>query len=245
MLFIPKRKVPLHEIIPNNYVDIHSHLLPGIDDGVKTIFQSAYILEQFQELGVQKVITTPHVMQDVWPNSSTTIRQNLSETKKTLGSLGIKHIDLDVGAEYMMDDLFYTLISDNDIIPLYKEYILVEMSTFNAPININEVLFEIKLKNYMPILAHPERYSFYHKNINLYKKLKDMGFLFQLNLLSVSGYYGEKTQEIALKLITEDLIDFVGSDIHNYTHLDILKEGFPSKYAKKINVLMQRNQVFL
>lgn len=245
LLFQSKKKVPLHEIIPDNFVDIHSHLLPGIDDGVKTVFQSAYILEQLEQLGVQKVITTPHVMQDVWPNSSETILDNFSKTKEVLHTLGIKHIDLEASAEYMLDDLFNTLITGNDIIPLYKEYILVEMSTFNPPININELLFEIKLKNYVPILAHPERYSFYHKDISLYKNLKKSGFLFQLNLLSLSGHYGEKVKEIALKLISENLIDFVGTDIHNYAHLELLKAGFIPKQAKTINKLMEKNKLFL
>ncbi len=244
MLFLSKKEIPLIEIIPEGYVDIHSHLLPGIDDGVKTIYQSAYILEEFQKLGIKKIITTPHVMQEIWPNSSQTILQKLEELRSILPPLGVTKISLHASAEYMMDDLFYKLIKENDILPLHKNYILVEMSTFNAPINLNEILFEIKLAGYIPILAHPERYSFYHDDLKKYDELKESGFLFQLNLLSLSGYYGDKVKSFAKKMIEQNYIDFTGTDVHNYHQLGVLQKGFQPKIAQKISDLMSNNIVF-
>ncbi|WP_109300670.1 tyrosine-protein phosphatase [Aquimarina sp. AU474] len=244
MLFLSKKEVPLKEIIPDGYVDIHSHLLPGIDDGVKTIYQSAYILEQFENLGIKKIITTPHVIQQVWPNSSKIITEKLEKLKRVLPSLGISKIELQASAEYMMDDLFYQRIKDNDILPLHKNYLLVEMSTFSAPINLNEILFEIKLAGYIPILAHPERYTFYQNDLKKYDELKESGFLFQLNLLSFSGYYGDQIKAFAKKLVDHDYIDFTGSDVHNYHQLGILQKGFSSKMAEKITTLMNKNKVF-
>ncbi len=244
LLFFKQKKVPFSEIIPDNYVDIHSHLLPGIDDGVNTVYQSAYILEQFQKIGIKKVITTPHVMQDVWPNSSQTIRNHLDTLKEILPTLGITEIEIQTSAEYMMDDLFYQRIKENDILPLYKKYILVEMSTFSAPINLKEILFEIKMAGYTPILAHPERYSFYQDDLKKYDELKESGFLFQLNLLSLSGHYGDKTKALANQMINHNYIDFVGSDVHNYYQLGILEQGFYSKVAQKVSILMKNNTIF-
>ncbi len=244
MRFLSKKDVPFKEIVPDGYIDIHSHLLPGIDDGVKTIYQSGYILEQFENFGFKKVITTPHIMQDIWPNSSQTITSNLKKLKGVLVPLGITKIELQAGAEYMMDDLFYERIKNNDILPLHKNYILVEMSTFAPPINLNEILFEIKLAGYIPILAHPERYSYYHDDLKKYDELKESGFLLQLNLLSMSGYYGEQIKSFAKKLIDLGYIDFTGTDVHNYHQLEVLEKGFDYKASKKITSLMKNNDIF-
>lgn len=244
-MFLTKKEIPFEEIIPKGYVDIHSHLLPGIDDGVKTVYQSAYIIEQFQKLGFKKIITTPHVMQEVWPNSSNTIKSKVSDVQDALKILGLSDIIFSASAEYMMDDLFEKRIAEKDIITLHKNYILVEMSTFSAPMNLNEILFEVKVSGYTPILAHPERYSFYHNDFKKYEELKESGFLFQLNLLSLSGFYGEKAQQIGMKLITEGYIDFTGTDVHNYHQLKVLKAGFLPKYAQKLNPLMEMNMQFL
>lgn len=244
MLFLSKRDIPFHQIIPEGYVDIHSHLLPGIDDGVKTIYQSAYILEQFEKLGIQKIITTPHVLKDIWPNSSETILKNLKELKTVLKPLGISKIELQASAEYMMDDLFFKRLKNNDILPLHQDYILVEMSTFSPPINLKEIVFEIKLAGYTPILAHPERYSFYQNNLKKFNELKNLGFLFQLNLLSLSGYYGKEVKSFSKKLIDSNYIDFTGTDVHNYHQLEILEKGFNNKIAKKITPIMKNNLIF-
>ncbi|MBW1296523.1 tyrosine-protein phosphatase [Aquimarina litoralis] len=241
--FLSKKEIHLKDILPKGYVDIHSHLLPGIDDGVKTVYQSAYIIEQFQKLGLTKIITTPHIMNEVWPNTSDVIQNKHMEMKRVLSSLDIE-IQLETSAEYMLDDLFYNRIQKEDILPLHTNYILVEMSTFNPPINLNELLFEIKLKGFTPILAHPERYSYYQNDLTKFQELKESGFLFQLNLLSMSGYYGEKVKNTAIKLLSEHLFDFAGSDVHNYQQYEALEKGFLPKHADKVNQLMQNNSVF-
>lgn len=244
LLLKSKRRIPLKEIITDAFVDIHSHLLPGIDDGVETILQSAFILERFQELGIKKVITTPHVMKDVWPNSKEIIQTKLSETQKALRTLGIEQIKLEASAEYMLDDGFHELITKNEVLPLHKKYLLLEMSNFAPPINLNDLLFEIKVQNYTPILAHPERYSFYHNHMEQYKALKKAGVLFQLNMLSLYGHYGDKVKENAGILLAEGLIDFIATDIHNYRHLDLLEQGIPQTYKKGIARIMENHKVF-
>ncbi len=244
MQFFKKKEIPLKEFIPQGYVDIHSHLIPAIDDGVKTAYQSAYILERFESFGMKKVITTPHIINDVWPNTSNTILEKYKDLKDTITSLGIKNIETHVSAEYMMDDLFFQRLKNKDILPLSKNYILVEMSTFNAPINLNEILFEIKLEGYTPILAHPERYTFYQNDLKKFDELKESGFLFQLNLLSLSGYYGDEVKSFSKKLVNHEYIDFTGTDIHNYHQLEVLEKGIDPKIAKKVSNLMENNAIF-
>ncbi|TYP75170.1 tyrosine-protein phosphatase [Aquimarina intermedia] len=244
LFFLKKKNIPFKDLIPEGFVDIHSHLLPGIDDGVKTISQSAYIIESLEQMGVEKIITTPHVMQDVWPNTSSIIRDKLRTMQEALASLKLDKIPLLASAEYMMDDAFLKRIQVKDILPLYDSYVLVEMSTFSAPINLSEMIFQIKVAGYSPILAHPERYAFYHDDFSKYEDLKTSGFDFQLNLLSLSGHYGKKVQKVAVHLLKKGYIDFVGSDIHNYQHLHTIQKGFSPKLSALIEPILSKNCVF-
>ena len=244
MFFLKKKKIPFQEIVPNGYVDIHSHLIAGIDDGVETVYQSAYILEKLLNLGFSKVITTPHSMLDVWPNTSSIIVDKYNYMLDVLKALKIRDIKFQVSSEYMLDDFFLKNLKNKEILPLQGNYILVEMSTFNAPMNLKEMLFQIKVAGLKPILAHPERYHFYHNDFDKYTELKEEGFFFQLNLLSANGHYGPKVLEVTKRLLKEGYYDFTGSDIHNYGHLEELEEGFTSKTSNYLNNLMQNNSTF-
>ena len=144
----------------------------------------------------------------------------------------------------MLDDLFFQRIKEKDILPLHDKYVLVEMSTFSPPMNLNEMLFETKLAGYIPILAHPERYTFYQKDIKKFDELKEAGVLFQLNLLSLSGFYGDQVKEFAKKMIERGYIDFTGSDVHNYQQFMVLEKGFQPKIAEQIKNLMKKNFIF-
>ncbi len=244
LLFFTKKKIIFKDIVPKGYVDIHSHLLPGIDDGVKTVYKSAYIIEQFKALGFKKVITTPHVLQQVWPNTTAIIHEKTALVHETLNALDINNIEFSASAEYMLDDLFLERIKSNDLVLLPSKHILVEMSTFSAPMNLKDLLFEIKLAGITPVLAHPERYTFYHNSIEKYHQLKEDGFLLQLNLLSLSNYYGEQVATVAKKLLTQGLYDFAGTDIHNYYQLEVLEKGFDKNIAYQAQQLMEKNTFF-
>ncbi len=244
MNFLSRKKLSFAEIIPKGYVDIHSHLLANVDDGVETVYQSAYIIEQLTAIGVTKIITTPHVMQEVWPNTTHDLQNKLERMRAVLHALKIQ-VDLETSAEYMLDDLFYERLQAKDILPLPKSHILVEMSTFNPPINLKELLFEIKLAGFTPVLAHPERYAFYNTSLKSYTSLKKQGVLFQVNLLSLTGFYGDTVKNMAFKLLNEGFIDFTGSDIHNYKQLEALTEHkFSNKQGIAIQSTMQNNRLF-
>ena len=246
MFFLKKKPILLTEFFPEGFVDIHSHLLPGIDDGAKNLESSIELICEMASYGIKNFVTTPHVLGDVYPNSTALILQKLEEVKIELKNRGMNDISINTAAEYMLDDVFYQRLQKNDILTLKDSYVLVEMSYFSEPFNLFELLFEIQLKGYKPVLAHPERYNFYHSNLNNYYKLKKAGCLFQLNLLSLTEQYGRGVQKTAQKLLKENLYDFVGTDTHHKNHLRLLKKIGTKKIKVQINHLLENNKkVFL
>lgn len=219
MLSFLKPKTVLKDLIPDNYVDIHSHLLPGIDDGAKNIEESQFLISELRKIGVSKFISTPHIFSGVWDNTKENILSNYNATK-LLFSENKTEIKLNVAAEYLLNDHLVTLLDRNEILTLKDNYVLVEMSYINPPIQLYDIIFKIQIAGYIPILAHPERYAFYHKSTDEYKKLKKSGCLFQLNLLSTVGYYGSEVMKTANLLLTSGMIDYVGSDVHHKQHIN-------------------------
>ncbi|WP_158838677.1 tyrosine-protein phosphatase [Polaribacter sp. L3A8] len=245
MIFFKKKQIALNNFFPNNFVDIHSHFLPGIDDGAKNLDNSIELISKMASYGIKNIITTPHVLGDVYQNSSETIKSKLEEVKAALKKRNITDVTIRAAAEYMMDEQFSELLEKNDILTLKDKYVLVEMSYFSAPINLYEILFEIQVKGYKPVLAHPERYNFLHTNIDNYYKLKKAGCLFQLNLLSLTEQYGKGVQKMSEKLLKENLYDFVGTDTHHKNHLELLKKIGTKKNLEKIKHLLENNNKFI
>lgn len=242
MFFLKSKEISLNEFFPEGFIDIHSHLLPGIDDGAKDLENSIALIQKMVSYGIKNFITTPHVLGDVYPNSSATIKAKLEEVKNELIRKNITDISISTAAEYMMDEQFSDLLEKRDILTLKDKYILVEMSYFSPPINLFDILFQIQLKGYKPVLAHPERYNSYHNNFQIYYKLKKAGCLFQLNLLSLTEQYGKGVQKTAEKLIKENVYDFVGTDAHHMNHLQLLKKVGTKKNLKNILHLLENNK---
>ena len=164
MLFFKKKEIPLFDFFPKNFVDIHSHVLPGIDDGAKDLNTSIELIQKMSSYGIKNFITTPHVLGDVYPNTTEIINNTLKLVQEELLKRNIRDVSIRAAAEYMMDEQFSVLLEQNDLLTLKDNFVLVEMSYFSPPMNLYDILFEIQLKGYKPILAHPERYGFYHKN---------------------------------------------------------------------------------
>ena len=244
MFFFKKKEIPLQEVFPEGFVDIHSHLLPGIDDGAKDIENSISLISKMYSYGIKNFVTTPHVLGDVYPNSSDTIKNKLEEVKIALKENGFNDISIRAAAEYMMDECFVERLKVDDILALKDNYILVEMSYFNAPYNLYDILFDIQLKGYKPVLAHPERYNFYHSDFQNFYKLKKAGCVFQLNLLSLTEQYGKGVQKTAQKLLSEGMYDFVGTDTHHHNHLKLLQKIGTVKTKKQIEKLLDNNIMF-
>jgi protein-tyrosine phosphatase len=238
-----KSKPVLKDLIPDNHVDIHSHLLPGIDDGAKTFEDTLRLVKALQGFGFSQLITTPHVMQHVWENSASQIETKKSSTIIELEKHQIE-IPFQAAAEYMLDDNFMQLFQTEDLLTLKDKHVLVEMSYINAPIQLYSILFDLQVAGYIPVLAHPERYLFYHSNFEEYLKLKRAGCLFQLNLLSVVGYYGDGIAKISEKLLQKGMYDFVGSDVHHNNHLAAFEQKIKLKDCAPLKEVMANNQYF-
>ncbi|MGA0557765.1 tyrosine-protein phosphatase [Larkinella sp. VNQ87] len=214
-------------------VDLHSHLIPGIDDGVPDLETALTCLQAFEALGYRKVITTPHVLRDYYPNSSDTIRQGLLELRRAMAETELT-IQVEAAAEYLIDDHFMTLLQADDLLTFGQKYVLVELSFANAPLNLDDIIFQLRTKGYVPILAHPERYSYFKDQPERIRKLKEQGCLLQLNLLSLLGQYGGRVQQQAKQLLDDSLVDFLGSDLHRVRDAEKLTQLL---HAKEMNWL--------
>src|SRR5690606_38816012 len=202
-------------------VDMHSHLLPGIDDGLKSAVDSVSAIRALTDLGLQRFICSPHVFDEVYPNTPQTIRGALDALQTELDRQRVA-VPVSASAEYMLGEEFRDKMVRGELLPLPGNYLLVEMPYTTEPLQVEDLLFDIGVHGYRPILAHPERYTFYYNSPERYVRLKDVGCLFQLNILAPSGYYGEKCQQMALRLLREGMYDIVGTDLHHERHLAAL-----------------------
>ena len=244
MLIFKKNSVLLKDLIPEDYVDIHSHLLPGIDDGAKNIEHTNILISQLKSIGIRHFITTPHIINSVWNNTIESIQKTYLTTLPMLeNEMGEENIK--PAAEYMLDSFFYDLVKNEiPLLTLKENYVLVEMSYLNPPLQLYDFIFELQLAGYKPILAHPERYAFYFNNFKEFYKLKKVGCLFQLNLLSTVGYYGKDVAGISQKLLDNDLYDFVGSDVHHENHIKAFSHRVILKNHQNLRNVIANNVFF-
>ena len=220
----------------SGFIDIHNHILPGIDDGAKTIDDSVDLIKGFKEFGVSNFICTPHIMHNYYDNSPKTIKKAFKQVKKYLKSQDeYKEVKLSYAAEHMIDDNFETILAKEKVLPIRDNHLLIEMSFLQPSINFDIAVEKIKRKGIFPVLAHPERYLFLHDKWHKYLQYKENNIQFQLNLLSLGNYYGNDISKIAHKLLDKDLIDYVASDAHHMNHILGLKKVVLSK--KMVNKL--------
>ncbi|MDB5199120.1 MAG: hypothetical protein JWO92_1083 [Chitinophagaceae bacterium] len=213
--------------------DIHSHILAGIDDGSPDIDTSLKLVKGLYDLGYRRLVATPHVIGDFYKNNPAIINRELERLKKACIEAGI-NIELSAAAEYMLDDYFLQILKQKDqILPVFKNFLLTELPYSVMPMNVNEIVFEIITAGYKPILAHPERYFYYHRDFEEYSRLKELGFLLQVNLLSVTGYYGAPVAKAAKFIFENGLADFVGTDMHHIRHLEALS-------SKETNIVLNK-----
>lgn len=216
-------------------LDLHSHLIPGIDDGVETIEQSLEMLVKMQNLGFKKAITTPHVMWDCYKNTPEIILHGLADVRLAAKNAGL-HIEVAAAAEYFIDEHFVEMLSNGgQILTLPGNRVLVELPYSTPLMNTSETLFYIIEKGYRPVLAHPERYTYFYSDPSIYKKLCDQGCELQVNILSLGNYYGDNVHKMAITLLKQGLITFLGTDSHREQHLDLInncdKGGWLDKYS--------------
>jgi protein-tyrosine phosphatase len=237
-----KKNTPVEDFI---FVDMHSHLIPGIDDGSKTVEESIRLIKQFASIGYKKIITTPHIMGDFFKNSPETILPGLSLLR---AQMMVENIDLeiDVAAEYYLDEWFIEKLQNNTPLMTFGgKYVLFETSYMNEPAQLHQAIFLMRSSGYIPVLAHPERYTYLYDGFASFQKIYAMDVLFQINLNSLAGYYSKPAKIFAEKLIEHKMVDFVGTDCHGQRHIDVLQKVKQSPYYKKLIELPLLNNSLL
>ena len=215
-------------------VDLHSHVLPGIDDGSPSMEESLKMLNSWVELGYKKIITTPHVIHALYPNTKERILGQMYHLQDVIKENNIP-LELEASAEYHLDYEFKDKLNSGEVIPFGKEkYLLVELPFQKPSYSFEEILFDISIAGYEPILAHPERYAYLANNFSEYEALKDRGLLLQVNMNSLTGLYGKQAQKIAERLIKENMVEFAGTDAHHNFHLKEVKKILRNSHFHKL-----------
>lgn len=213
--------------------DMHSHLIPGIDDGVKSVNQSLELIREMYNMGYSKLITTPHIQGEVYKNTPEIILSGLAEMQQAIKKEGI-NIQLEAAAEYLLDDKFMEKFQAKNLMTFGDKYLLTELSYFSPHPNLFNFIFDLQIEGYKVILAHPERYSYWFNNFKKLEELKDRGVCFQLNIISLGGYYDVAPQKVAEKLVDAGMIDFLGTDMHNNNYMMGLQNVRTEKYVDKL-----------
>jgi len=216
-------------------VDMHNHILPGIDDGASSIQDSLILMEGLYNLGFSKIIPTPHIIETIYPNSEYTISDSFNKLTSNIEFVKLELPQLHFfSAEYYLDINFTHLRKNNQLISFGDKNVLIEMSYLNISQNLEEEIYQLQLLGYQPILAHPERYNYLHNNKNYFTKLVGMGCHLQLNLLSLINHYGKNTRKTAEYLLDQELYHWAGTDVHNLNHINFLYELLTDKIIYKI-----------
>ncbi|MDE5628971.1 MAG: hypothetical protein K2I69_05360 [Muribaculaceae bacterium] len=229
-------------------VDIHCHIVPGVDDGSPDAAHSADLIERMQRWGIKRIIASPHVTQYTFENSSETIEPAMQQLQSELSARG-NAIPVGHSAEYRIDELFMERLEKNELMLLPDNFILIENSFMQEPWNLDQLVFDLQVRGFKPILAHPERYSYYNNKKERYGELHRAGLAFQINLLSLAGNYGKMERKIAEYLMSEGMVDFVGTDLHRTSHADAIDAYLLTQQARKDMDILSRtvrnNKVFL
>ncbi len=201
---------------------MHSHFIPGIDDGAKTMKDSIEMITTMAELGYRKVITTPHIMGDFYRNTPVIINTGLEQVRRAVKEAGLD-IEVEAAAEYYFDFELENKLDNERLLTMGDNYLLFEVSYMNSPDNLDGVIFKMQTSGYKPILAHPERYPYWFRDLSNFERLKDKGVFFQLNINSLTGHYSPEPARMAITMIDKGWYEFTGSDCHHMGHLELIK----------------------
>lgn len=213
--------------------DVHSHFIPGIDDGAQTLDQSIELISAMHGLGYRKVITTPHVMADGYRNTPEIILGGLESVRRELQVKGIP-VEIDAAAEYYLDHELERLVKEKRVLTFGDRFLLFELPFLSEPMMLLSVVFEMQSNGYRPVLAHPERYQFWHTDLSMMEKLKDRGVLFQLNTIALMGAYGPGVKRAAEKIIDNGWYELLGSDCHRIDHVHAIRATLTEPYLHKL-----------
>ncbi len=230
------------------HTDIHCHIVPGVDDGSPDATTSADLIERMQRWGIERIIASPHVTKHTFENSAATLAPAMDALRAELARRG-NDIPLSHSAEYRIDELLMANIEAKTLMPLPNDYLLIENSYIQEPWNLDQLVFDLQIQGFRPILAHPERYAYYHNKIKRYEELHNMGLMFQINLLSLANAYNGHEPKFARELLKRGLVDFVGTDLHNHAHADAIDRYLTTKQAREdmaaLEQVVQNDKAFV
>jgi protein-tyrosine phosphatase len=232
MGLLSKHKKQPRPVMPIR-TDMHSHLLPGIDDGAQTLEESLDMVRAFQAQGYTKIITTPHIHSQRYLNTTEDIMHARDILFDAMEKENIR-FSVEIAAEYYADEHLLKLLENDDILSFGDKYLLCEFSFLMPPVGTDTIVKEIKTAGYTPVLAHPERYEYWHNNDSMYNRLRDQGFLFQANMPSCYGLYGPVPKHTFDMLANKGWVDFLGSDAHDAATVDLLSEITATDLVQKI-----------
>ena len=214
-------------------VDVHSHFIPGIDDGAKTIEDSIELISAMKDFGYRKVITTPHIMSDYYRNTPEIILEGLEKVRVALKQNNID-IEVDAAAEYNVDADFPEKIGNKELLTFGDNYVLFELPFMEEPGGLKDVIWQMQSNGYKPVLAHVERYQFWHQQWSKFEDMINRGIQLQINIGSLTGSYGPEVRQVAEKLIDNDMISLLGSDCHHMGHVEMINSARTKEYIHKI-----------
>jgi protein-tyrosine phosphatase len=225
MFSIFKKKIQGTPDLSGLVTDMHSHLIPGIDDGATDVSNSLELINGLTDLGFQKFIATPHILWDLYKNNGNTIQPAYEELAQALLGNNMP-AEVRFAAEYYLDYHVDDLLEEEQpLLTIKDNWVLVEFSFVSAPLDYKEKLFNLQMAGYQPVIAHPERYTYFGRHADTYDELRESGYLLQVNLLSLSGYYGKVVQDIANQLVKNKAVDLLGTDLHHLRHLHALRSS--------------------
>jgi tyrosine-protein phosphatase YwqE len=223
MLSLFRKKVKERPDLSGLVTDMHSHLIPGIDDGSPDVETSIKLMQGLMEMGYKKFIATPHILWDIFKNNVRTITPAYNDLKAALAEQQIE-VPIKFAAEYFLDYHVDELLEEEQkLLTIKDNWVLVEFSFVSPPLDLKEKLFALQMAGYQPVLAHPERYVYFSRNREVYDELREAGYLFQVNLLSLTGYYGKAPFELAHHLVKSKYVDLLGTDLHHFRHLHAIQ----------------------
>ncbi len=214
--------------------DMHSHLIPGIDDGAPDMNTSLQLIKGMMELGYSRLVTTPHILWDMYKNGRENILSGLQSVQEAVHKEGWP-VEIHAAAEYFLDDHVQSMIKNKEpLMTIGGNMVLVEFSLAYPSHSLKDILFDMQMQGYQPVIAHPERYIYLQKNKDFYEELKDIGCLFQLNVLSITNHYGKGVNDLAHYLLKKEYYDLIGTDLHHTRHLEALRSPSLILQLKKI-----------
>lgn len=217
--------------------DIHTHVIPGVDDGSPDVATSLELVKGLNELGINRILASPHIAEGEFPNSAETLAGPFTTLVDECKKAGIE-VELGHSAEYRLDDGFTEIFNEDKIIPYPGKFVLIENQWQLEPLNLEQMIFDLQVKGYRPILAHPERFSYYQSKPERLEQLHAK-VPFQVNMLSLAGYYGKPARQLAEQLAKKGMVDFLGTDTHRMAHIDCLREYLTTRDALRHRELTQ------